>query len=589
LVALGNIARLFVLYKKSWRFILISQLFVLASSTVIILIPYEVQNLINDGVLLGAAGEDQIISSVITILLLAFLYALFISINIMMAVAFSEGTADYLRRKTFEKVQTYSVKNYDEHSTGELMSRLNNDIYQINMAVQLAMRFLLAAPFTIVIAVVAVLLFSPDLAWIFLIVIPLMAVVLWLVARRLQKQYKQRQNKLDASNNRLQENFSGVRVVKAFMRQEYEKQTYEKANNEYRQAALAPMRTQYWILPSMFAIIGVSTAIAVWVGGQAAFTDPTKVGALVAFSQYLLMILIQMFNLSILLPQLSSADISAGRIRELLKVEPDIKEPATPKSTDPSVHKGRVVFENVAFKYGSGDEPETVKNISFVAEPGETVAFLGSTGCGKSTLINLIPRFYDVTAGKITIDDIDVKDIPQEILRQIVVPVLQESILFSGDVRENIKMGKPEATDDEMEVAAKAADAHKFLTSTPEGYDRRVSRRGTNFSGGQRQRLCIARGICAMPKVLILDDSTSAVDVATESRIQEEMKKIMGETTTFVVAQRISTVLTANKIVLLENGEIKAMGNHESLMKESELYQEIFNSQLGGLRQEDVA
>ncbi|MDD1748027.1 MAG: ABC transporter ATP-binding protein/permease, partial [Methanomassiliicoccales archaeon] len=484
MVALGNIARLFVLYKKSWRFILISQLFVLASSTVIILIPYEVQNLINDGVLLGAAGEDQIISSVITILLLAFLYALFISINIMMAVAFSEGTADYLRRKTFEKVQTYSVKNYDEHSTGELMSRLNNDIYQINMAVQLAMRFLLAAPFTIIIAVVAVLLFSPDLAWIFLIVIPLMAVVLWLVARRLQKQYKQRQNKLDASNNRLQENFSGVRVVKAFMRQEYEKQTYEKANNEYRQAALAPMRTQYWILPSMFAIIGVSTAIAVWVGGQAAFTDPTKVGALVAFSQYLLMILIQMFNLSILLPQLSSADISAGRIRELLKVEPDIKEPATPKSTDPSVHKGRVVFENVAFKYGSGDEPETVKNISFVAEPGETVAFLGSTGCGKSTLINLIPRFYDVTAGKITIDDIDVKDIPQEILRQIVVPVLQESILFSGDVRENIKMGKPEATDDEMEVAAKAADAHKFLTSTPEGYDRRVSRRGTNFSGG---------------------------------------------------------------------------------------------------------
>jgi ATP-binding cassette subfamily B multidrug efflux pump len=578
LVALGNIARLFVLYKKSWRFILISQLFVLASSTVIILIPYEVQNLINDGVLQVVPNEDAIINSVITILLLAFLYAIFISINIMMAVAFSEGTADYLRRKTFEKVQTYSVKNYDEHSTGELMSRLNNDIYQINMAVQLAMRFLLAAPFTIIIAVVAVLLFSPDLAWIFLIVIPLMAVVLWLVARRLQKQYKERQKKLDASNNRLQENFSGVRVVKAFMRQEHEKESYEKANNEYRQAALAPMRTQYWILPSMFAIIGVSTAIAVWVGGQAAFTDPTKVGALVAFSQYLLMILIQMFNLSILLPQLSSADISAGRIRELLKVEPDIKDPTTPKSIDPAEHKGRVVFDKVAFKYGSGDGPETVKNISFVAEPGETVAFLGSTGCGKSTLVNLIPRFYDVTAGKITIDDVDVKDIPQEILRQIVVPVLQESILFSGDVRENIKMGKPEATDDEMEVAAKAADAHKFLTSTPEGYDRSVSRRGTNFSGGQRQRLCIARGICAMPKVLILDDSTSAVDVATESRIQEEMKKVLGETTTFVVAQRISTVLTANKIVLLENGEIEAIGN-----------QEIFNSQLGGLRQEDVA
>ena len=589
MVALGNIAKMTVIYKRSWRFILISQIFVLASCVCIILIPIEVQTLINDGVLLGLAGEEQVINSVIRILLLAFLFAIFMSLSIMMAVTFSEGTADYVRRKTFEKIQTFSFKNYDEHSTGDLMIRLNNDIYQINLAVQLAMRFLLAAPFTIIIAVAAVVMLSPDLAWIFLIVIPLMALVLYFVAHRLQKQFKVRQKKLDATNNRLQENFSGVRVVKAFMRQEFEKQSYEKVNDEYRKAAQAPMKTQYWILPSLFAIIGVSTALAVWVGGQAAFDDPTKVGALVAFSQYLLMILVQMFNLSILMPQLSSADISAGRIYDLLKVESDIKDPSSPKSIDPAENKGRVVFEDVAFKYGSKEGPETVKNISFVAEPGETVAFLGSTGCGKSTLINLIPRFYDVTSGKITIDGVDVREIPQEVLRQIVVPVLQESILFSGEVRENIKMGQPDATDDDMEVAAKAADAHGFLTTTPEGYDRRVSRRGTNFSGGQRQRLCIARSICAKPKVLIMDDSTSAVDVATESRIQDEMKKILTNTTTFIVAQRISTVLLANKIVLLENGEIKAIGNHEQLMKENQLYQEIFNSQLGGLRQEDVA
>jgi ABC-type multidrug transport system fused ATPase/permease subunit len=589
MVALGNLARMTIIYKKSWLFISISQLFVLASSTVIILIPLEVQKLINKGVLLGVAGEEQIISSVVMILLLAFLYALFMSLNIMMAVAFAEGTADYVRRKTFEKVQAYSFKNFDEHSTGELMIRLNNDIYQINLAVQLSMRFLLAAPFTIVIAVTAVLLFSPDLAWIFLIVIPLMGIVLFLVAHRLQKQFKERQKRLDTMNDRLQENFSGVRVVKAFMRQEHERQSYEKVNEDYRRAAEAPMKTQYWILPSMFAIIGVSTALAVWVGGNAAFTDPAKVGALVAFSQYLLMILVQMFNLSILLPQMSSADISAGRIFDLLKVQPDIKDPSMPKSMDPTQCKGRVVFEEVAFSYGGKEGPETVRNISFVAEPGETVAFLGSTGCGKSTLINLIPRFYDVTSGRITIDGVDVREIPQEVLRQIVVPVLQESILFSGEVRENIKMGRPDATDDDMEIAAKAADAHKFLTATPEGYDRKVSRRGTNFSGGQRQRLCIARGICALPTVLIMDDSTSAVDVATESRIQEEMKKVLANTTTFIVAQRISTVLLANKIVLLENGEIKAMGDHEHLMKESQLYHEIFNSQLGGLRQEDVA
>lgn len=589
MVALGNIAKMMVIYRKSWLFILISQLFIIAASLVIILIPMEVQTLINEGVLMGAAGEDQIIDSVIRILLYAFLFALLIGLNIVMAVTFAEGTSDYIRRRVFAKVQTYSVKNFDDNPTGELMIRLNNDIYQINLGVMLAMRFLLMAPFTIIFAVVAVIYFSPDLAWIFIIVIPLIAVVLYMVTHRLKKQFNVRQQKLDKMNNRLQENFSGVRVVKAFMRQAYEKESYEKVNNDYRLAAQAPMRTQYWIPPTMFAIVGLSTALAVWVGGQAAFDDPAKVGALVAFSQYLLMILVQMFNLSILMPQLSSADISAGRIIELLKVESAIKDPADPKPVDMDKVKGRVVFENVNFSFTGKEGSETLKNISFVAEPGETVAFLGSTGCGKSTLVNLIPRFYDVTSGKITIDDIDVKDMPQDILRQMVVPVLQESILFSGDVRENIKMGNPEAPDDEMEIAAKAADAHKFLTATPDGYDRLVARRGTNFSGGQRQRLCIARGICAKPKVLILDDSTSAVDVATESRIQEEMKKVLANTTNFIVAQRISTVLLANKIVLLENGEIKAIGNHEKLIKENQLYQEIFNSQLGGLRQEDIA
>jgi ATP-binding cassette subfamily B protein len=289
------------------------------------------------------------------------------------------------------------------------------------------------------------------------------------------------------------------------------------------------------------------------------------------------------------MPQLSSADISAGRLFELLKAEPAVKDPATPKVPDQEQSKGRVVFEGVNFSFDGKEGSETLRDISFVAEPGETVAFLGSTGCGKSALVNLIPRFYDVTSGKITIDGTDVREMPQEVLRQIVVPVLQESVLFSGDVRENLKMGNPEAPDDEMMVAAKAADAHNFLTATPDGYDRLVARRGTNFSGGQRQRLCIARGICAKPRVLIMDDSTSAVDVATESRIQEEMKKILASTTTFIVAQRISTVLLANKIVLLEKGEIKAIGNHEQLIKESPLYQEIFNSQLGGLRQEDIA
>ncbi len=584
---LGNLVRMTTLYKKSWKFILISQIFVLASCVMMILIPSEVQNLINNGVLLGEDGRDVIIQSSLRIMLFAFLYAVFMLMSIMMAVAFAEGTGNYIRTRAFEKIEAYSFKNFDQYPTGELMSRLTNDIYQIDIAVQLSMRFLLAAPFTIIIAVIAVMVFSPDLAWIFLIAIPLMAIVLAVVAIKLQKQYKQRQKKLDDMNNVLQEDFSGIRVTKAFMRQEYENQRYDGVNERYRKAAERPMRTQYWILPSMFGVIGISTALALWVGGPAAIDEPAAVGELVAFSQYLLMILVQMFNLAILLPQLSSADISAGRIYDTIKTEPTVKDPPEPRIVDPATIKGRVVFENVSFSYSGPGSKETIKNINLVAEPGQIVAFLGSTGCGKSTIVNLIPRFYDVTSGRITIDGIDVREFPQQLLRQIVVPVMQESILFSGDLRQNIKMGMPEATDDEMEASAKAADAHEFITSNQEGYDRRVSRKGANFSGGQRQRICIARGVCANPRVLIMDDSTSAVDVTTESRIQVELKKILSNTTNFIVAQRISTVLLADKIILLENGEIVAEGNHEELMSSSPLYQEIFNSQLGGLRPED--
>ena len=575
------------MYKKSWKFILISQIFVLASCVMMILIPSEVQNLINNGVLLGEDGRDVIINSSLRIMLFAFLYAVFMLLSIMMAVAFAEGTGNYIRTRAFEKIEAYSFKNFDQYPTGELMSRLTNDIYQINIAVQLSMRFLLAAPFTIIIAVIAVLVFSPDLAWIFLIAIPLMAIVLAVVAIKLQKQYKERQKKLDDMNNVLQEDFSGIRVTKAFMRQDYENQRYDGVNQSYRKAAEKPMRTQYWILPSMFGVIGISTALALWVGGPAAIDDPAAVGQLVAFSQYLLMILVQMFNLAILLPQLSSADISAGRINDTIKTEPTVKDPPEPRIVDPATIKGRVVFENVSFSYAGPGSKETVKNINLVAEPGQIVAFLGSTGCGKSTIVNLLPRFYDVTSGRITIDGIDVREFPQQLLRQIVVPVMQESILFSGDLRQNIKMGMPEATDDEMEASSKAADAHDFIMSNQEGYDRHVSRKGANFSGGQRQRICIARGVCANPRVLIMDDSTSAVDVTTESRIQGELKKILANTTNFIVAQRISTVLLADKIVLLENGEIVAEGNHDELMGSSPLYQEIFNSQLGGLRPED--
>ena len=329
--------------------------------------------------------------------------------------------------------------------------------------------------------------------------------------------------------------------------------------------------------------------MVIWFGGMEIIEGgTTDVGELIAFTQYFFIILAQLWILSIVLPQITSAEASAARLAELIDTQPEIRDPPGPIPVDPSRIKGRIVFENVSFSYEGEGGRESIRNIDLVVEPGQTVAFLGATGAGKSTLINLIPRFYDVTEGRVTIDGIDVRDISQKNLREIVGIALQEAVLFSGTVKGNISFGRPEATYDEVQEAARAADADGFISAIPESYDTRVARRGANFSGGQRQRLSIARAITVKPRILILDDSTSAVDVATETRIQEAMDEMLKETTKLVVAQRISTVLNADKIVLLDGGEMVAFGDHRELMSSSPLYREIFESQLGGLRRSDL-
>jgi ABC-type multidrug transport system fused ATPase/permease subunit len=295
-----------------------------------------------------------------------------------------------------------------------------------------------------------------------------------------------------------------------------------------------------------------------------------------------------MFILSLVLPQVMAAEASARRLFELIETDPSVRDAPNAMTLDPVTVKGRVVFEDVSFSYDGSAGTPAISHISFVAEPGETVAFLGPTASGKSTIASLIPRFYDVTGGRITIDGVDLTSITQESLRRAVVPALQAPILFSGTVRENIAYGRPEATEDDIFAASRTADAHGFISAIPEGYDARVARKGANFSGGQRQRISIARAIAAEPKVLILDDSTSAVDVATEARIQEAMSGMLPDTTKLIVAQRISTVLDADRIVLLDGGKIVATGSHRELMNTSPLYREIFDSQLGGVRREDL-
>jgi ATP-binding cassette subfamily B protein len=387
------------------------------------------------------------------------------------------------------------------------------------------------------------------------------------------------QKKLDALNQVLQENLSGVRVVKAFVRAVHEATRFGTANDELTEENVKVTQLVAMLLPSMRFIVNLGIVGVVWIGGSLVIQGDFAVGKMVASISYMTRSLFPLLMLGGMIGPLSAADASAARVLEVLDSEPEVQDLEQAQSL-PAV-EGRVSFENVSFRY-NGDEQEAVlENVSLVAEPGETVAILGATGSGKSTLVNLIPRFYDANEGRVLLDGVDVREMPLEQLRAQTGVALQEAVLFTGTVRDNIRYGRPEATNEQVIAAAKAAQAHDFVVSFPQGYDTMVGQRGVNLSGGQKQRLSIARALLVQPKVLILDDSTSAVDVETEARIQAELDVLMKDRTSFVIAQRISTVLNADKIVVLDDGEVTAIGTHEELMDRSPIYQEIYESQLG--------
>jgi ABC-type multidrug transport system fused ATPase/permease subunit len=583
---LTNLRRMTVIYRDVWKWIALSQLFVLLGAIFMLLIPVQVATLLNSGVLAGDIGV--VVDSTLKMLLFAILAGTFSMANLYIASRLGEGTAHFLRKEMYRKIQHFSFGNLDRYPTGELLVRLTNDIYQIKIAVNYATRYVLYAPFMILVALIFVYVSSPDLVWIFLLVILVTATIFAVVSIILQKQFIIRQKKLDGLNNVLQEVFAGIRVVKSFVRQEYEDERFKGENDQLRQTSVKPLYANALVLPAIFLILGLSNALVIWFGGTQVIAGTMDVGEIVAFTQYFFFILAQLLLLSFVLPSIVSAEASAGRLAELFDIQPAITDTSAPRSLDSTPLKGKVEFDDVSFSYDGPDGKESIKNISLVAEPGQTVAFLGPTGSGKSTLINLIPRFYDVTNGRITIDDTDIRELRQDELRSLMGFALQESILFSGTVRENIAFANPDTPYDHVVLAAKAADADGFISAIPDTYDSRVSRRGANFSGGQRQRISIARAIASQPRILILDDSTSAVDVVTEGHIQDALGTMLPRTTKFIVAQRISTVLTADTIILLDQGEIVARGSHKDLINTNQLYREIFESQLGGVRREDL-
>jgi len=482
-----------------------------------------------------------------------------------------------LRSAVYRTVQTLSFGNLDKIGTAELVTRLTNDVNQVQELLLMALRILVRSPLLVVGSLVMAIVTSPRLALLLAVLMPLLLVMLALVIRRAFPLYTQVQNKLDRVNAVIQENLSGVRVVKAFVRSQHEKGRFRTANDDLTGTSIRAMRISVVTAPFMILAINFGVVAVIWFGGVQTIAGSMTAGTIIAFVNYLRQALMSLMMVSMMMIRISRAAASGKRVVEVLTSEPEVQDrPGALASFSP---EGRVAFEHVTFGYDGG-EP-VLRDVSFVAEPGQTVALLGATGSGKSSLVNLIPRFYDVDSGRVTIDGVDVRDIPQAALRASVGVALQEAILFSGTIYDNIHQGREDASEADVIAAARAAQAHDFITALPDGYDTLLGQRGVNLSGGQKQRLAIARALIRQPAILILDDSTSAVDVETESEIQAALGDIMRDRTSFIVAQRISTVLRADKILVLDEGRVAAEGTHAELMGASPVYREIYESQLG--------
>jgi ATP-binding cassette subfamily B protein len=555
----------------------------LISATAIIGVATLNQRLINQGI--EAENIEIILSTGFWMLVLSLISGLCLAGTAYFAVFFSQGTGYYIRSYLYQKIQTFSFGNYDRFRTSDMLVRLNADVVNIQNALLYMTLLLLYAPFMLLVTYVLTIINTPSLIWVLVLVTLIVLGVMALLIPQVFRAYDDRQHRLDDLNNTMQENLAGVRVVKAFVREDYEIERFAQRADALRHPAYTAAVRVGFLAPMLTGITQLGIVLSLWVGGQQVLTDAgLNVGELVTFTQYLSLVVSPLAMLAIVFPFMLRGDASAQRIFEIYDDEPMVqdKEGAQPMKTD--AVGGRVVFNNVSFAFRRPDgelDPPALKNINLTIEPGETVGILGATGAGKSALVNLIPRFYDATEGSITIDGIDVRDIPQDNLRQIVGIALQEALLFQGDVHFNLKFGKPDVDDEVVIGATQAADAYGFIMNLPEKWDAPVARRGYNFSGGQRQRLSMSRVLTAQPKILILDDSTSALDASTEGRVQEAIPGFTNNVTTLYVAQRISAVIDLDKIVLLENGEIVAMGTHEELMQSSPIYQEIYESQLG--------
>ncbi len=570
--------------KRYWKYIkpylpafIIGPLMMIVEVIGEVVLPKLMANIINVGVTNGSAGYITG-TGALMILVALLMMAGGVGGAYFGAKAAVSFAAD-LRKDAFDKVQTFSFANLDQFSTGSLVTRLTNDITQVQNLINMALRMMLRAPGMLIGALIMAFVMNAELAVIVLIVIPILVGAIAVLIKIAFPKFKIMQKKLDALNSNIREMLTNVRVIKSFVRGDYEEKKFAASNEDLKQTSLGAFKTIIIVMPLMMLMMNATTLAVVWFGGRQIIAGNMQVGDLTAFTTYIVQILMSLMMLAMVILQSSRALASLSRIREILDTEVDLNDEHC-KEPDKIVSSGRVEFRDVSFRYYKENKEAVLSHISFAVKSGQTLGIIGSTGSGKTTLVQMIPRLYDVDEGEVLVDGVNVKDYTLENLREGVGMVLQKNVLFSGSILENLMWGDENASMEEVRKAAQAAQADGFVSSFTGGYEMDLGQGGVNVSGGQKQRLCIARALLKKPKILILDDSTSAVDTATEAKIRESFAGELKNTTKIIIAQRISSVQEADEIMVLDDGKIVGFGKHEDLLASCEAYQEIYYSQM---------
>ncbi len=547
-----------------------------------IFIPLVMAKIIDVGINdIENGGLGYIINMGLFMILLAGLSMLCGALSSKCSGIASAGFARGLRDKMFDKIQQYSFSNIDKFSTASLVTRITTDINNIRIAFMMSLRLLFRAPIMLISTTLMAVSINQELAWVFLIAVPILGAALYLIASTAYPKFLAMLKKYDKLNLDIQENLTGIRVVKSFVRGNYEKKKFQGTAEEVRAAQMGAQRILAFNDP-MFELVMYACMIAIsWFGGNLIIAGSMTTGEFMSYISYIRQILMALMLLTNVLVQIVISQASVSRIREVLDEEIDIKD--STKFPDLKVADGSIEFDDVCFSYSNNKDNLTLSHISLSIQPGEMVGIIGGTGSAKTTLVQLIPRLYDVMSGHVRVGGRDVRDYSLKNLRSSVAMVLQKNVLFSGTIRDNLRWGNPNATDEQIIEACKVASAHDFIMSFPDGYDTDLGQGGVNVSGGQKQRLCIARALLCNPKVIIMDDSTSAVDTATDSQIRSALRQKLSGTTTIMIAQRITSVSEADKIIVMEEGEIVDIGTHDELLERNAIYQDLYHSQQKGV------